>query len=333
MALDSIFRRNHRVVLSAGLSAALLATATPSWTQTPAVAPASARAQLPGVYRLRLGDFQVSSLSDGTVPQDLHKLLTGTTAAEVDGLLDRSFLENPVEASINAFLIDTGSRLVLVDTGAGRFFGPGFGGKLSVSLAAAGYQPQQINDILITHIHTDHSGGLVDGDRLVFPNATIHVGKPDLDFFLNPANAASSGYDKKYFDEAAKTLGPYLRAGKVKAFSGRTQLLPGVTAVPTPGHTPGHSFYLIESQGQQLELMGDIVHVASVQFPQPRITIVYDVDSAAAASQRKSQFATLASERRLVAAAHLPFPGIGHIGIEGSGYTWVPVDYINRDIR
>ena len=185
MALDSIFRRCRRIALTAAFSIALLATASPSWTQTPAVAPASARAQLPGVYRFRLGDFQVSSLSDGTVPQDLHKLLTGTTTAEVDGLLDRSFLKNPVEASINAFLIDTGSRLVLVDTGAGRFFGPGFGGKLSVSLAAAGYQPQQINDILITHIHTDHSGGLVDGDRLVFPNATIHVGKPDLDFFLN----------------------------------------------------------------------------------------------------------------------------------------------------
>jgi glyoxylase-like metal-dependent hydrolase (beta-lactamase superfamily II) len=288
---------------------------------------------LPGVYRLRIGDFQVTSLSDGTVPQDLHKLLTGTTNGEVDRLLDRSFLKNPVEASINAFLIDSGSRRMLVDTGAGGFFGAGFGGKLLASLAAAGYQPQQIDDVLITHIHTDHSGGLVDGDRLVFPNATIHVGKPDLDFFLNPANAASSGYDQKYFDEAAKALGPYLRAGKVKEFSGRTQLFPGVTAVPTPGHTPGHSFYLIESNGQQLELIGDIVHVASVQFPEPRITIVYDLDPAAAALQRKTQFATLASERRLVAAAHLPFPGFGHIRVETGGYTWVPVDYTNRDVR
>jgi glyoxylase-like metal-dependent hydrolase (beta-lactamase superfamily II) len=293
---------------------------------------AAAKTQLPGVYRLRLGDFQISSLSDGTVPQDLDKLLTGTTTDEVHGLLDRSFLKTPVEASINAFLIDTGSRLVLVDTGAGQFFGPGFGGKLVSSLAAAGYQPQQIDDILITHVHTDHSGGLVEGERLVFPNATIHVGRPDIDFFLNRANAAASGYDSKYFDEAAKTLGPYLRAGKVKAFTGRTQIMPGVTAIPTPGHTPGHSFYLIESRGQQLELIGDIVHVASVQLPEPRITIVYDVDAAAAAAQRAKQFATLSSDRRLVAAAHLPFPGIGHIRAETTGYSWVPVDYIGRDV-
>jgi glyoxylase-like metal-dependent hydrolase (beta-lactamase superfamily II) len=334
MPAQSLIRRGQRFALAAAAVTALLATTMPSWTQTPADAPApaaSAPAQPPGVYRLRVGDFQITSLSDGTVPQDLHKLLTGTTDAEVDGLLHGSFLTNPVEASINAFLIDTGSRIVLVDTGAGKFFGPGFGGKLLASLAAAGYGPQQINDILITHIHTDHSGGLVDGDRMVFPNAMIHVGKPDLDFFLNPANAASSGYDQKYFDEAAKSLGPYLRAGKVEAFSGRTQIFPGVTAIPAPGHTPGHSFYLIESHDQQLELIGDVVHVASVQFPKPRITIVYDVDPAAAASQRTSQFATLASERRLVGAAHLPFPGIGHVRVDGNGYTWVPADYVNRE--
>lgn len=329
MLTETFFRDSHRLVLAALAVTVCLGTPTPSWAQTPADG-AAAPAQLPGVYRLRLGDFQITSLSDGTVPQDLHKLLTGTTPAEVDGLLDRSFLKNPVEASINAFLIDTGSRLVLVDTGAGQFFGPGFGGKLLASLAAAGYQPQQIDDILITHIHTDHSGGLVEGDRLVFPNATIHIGKPDLDFFLNPANAAASGYDQKYFDEAAKTVGPYLRAGKVKAFAGRTQIFPGITAIPTPGHTPGHSFYLIENHGQQLELMGDLMHVASVQFPKPRITIVYDLDPAAAASERAQQFATLAADRRLVAGAHLPFPGIGHIRVETNSYSWIPVDYNNR---
>jgi glyoxylase-like metal-dependent hydrolase (beta-lactamase superfamily II) len=333
MLTDTFFRDGHRLALAALTLTAFLGAPAPSWPQTPpgAAPPAAgARAQLPGVYRLPLGDFVVTSLSDGTVPQDLHKLLTGTTPAEVDGLLNRSFLKNPVEASINAFLIDTGSRLVLVDTGAGQFFGPGFGGKLLASLAAAGYQPQQIDDILITHVHTDHSGGLVEGERMVFPNATIHVGKPDVDFFLNPQNAAATGYDRKYFDEAAKALGPYLRAGKIKTFTGRTQILPGVTAIPTPGHTPGHSFFLIESRGQELELIGDIVHVASVQFPEPRITIVYDVDPVAAAAQRTKQFAAVASERRLVAAAHLPFPGIGHIRTETSGYTWVPVDYTNR---
>lgn len=318
----------YRLALAALTATAGLSTPVPSLAQPPAAA--EIKAQLPGVYRYRLGDFQITALSDGTVPQDLHKLLTGTTPQEVDQLLEQSFQQSPVELSINAYLIDTGSKLVLVDTGAGQFFGPGYGGKLLSSLAAAGYQPQQINDILITHIHTDHSGGLVNDNHLVFPNATIHVGKADVDFFLNPANSTTSGYDRSYFDQAEKAIGPSVRAGKVKTFTGRTQIFPGITAIPTPGHTPGHSFYLIESQGQRLEMLGDIAHVVPVQFPQPQITIVYDVDSAAAAAQRAKQFTTLASERTLVAAPHFPFPGIGHLRAEAKGYTWVPVSYIDR---
>jgi len=317
----------YRFALAALTFSALIST-PPSFAE-PASA-AAVKAQFPGVYRFRLGDFQITALSDGTVPQDLHALLTGTTQNDVDPLLERSFLKNPVEASINVYLIDTGSKLVLVDTGAGQFFGPGNGGKLLSSLAAAGYKPQQINDILITHIHTDHSGGLVKDDHLLFPNATVHVAKADLDFFLNPANSVSSGYDRSYFDQAAKAIGPYVRAGKVKTFTGRTQVLPGMTAIPTPGHTPGHSFYLIESHGQRIGMLGDIAHVVAVQFTHPEITIVYDVDQPAAASQRAQQFTTLASERVLVAAPHFPFPGVGHLRAEAKGYTWVPVEYLNR---
>ncbi|WP_224367954.1 MBL fold metallo-hydrolase [Hyalangium versicolor] len=323
----------HRFMLSLLASVATLSGgfAAPFAEASPPAA--EWKAQLPGVYRFRLGDFQISVLSDGSVPQDLHALLTRTTPAEVDKLLQRSFLKNPVEASINAYLIDTGSRLVLVETGAGLLFGPGLGGKLIASLAAAGYRPEQINDILITHIHADHSGGLVDATGMVFPNATVHVGKADVDFFLNPANIGAGGYDRKYFDGAVKTVGPYMRAGKVKPFTSAGEILPGITAIPTPGHTPGHSFYLIESQGQQLEVWGDILHFAAVQFPKPSVTIVYDVDPSAAAAQRAKQFSLAATQRKLVAGTHLPYPGIGHVRAEGSGYIWVPIDYFDRDNR
>ncbi|WP_348982702.1 MBL fold metallo-hydrolase [Brasilonema octagenarum] len=291
----------------------------------------TAKTQVPGVYSFMLGDFTITALSDGTLPQDLPKLLTNTNPAEIDRLLHSSFLTNPVEASINAFLIDTGDKQVLVDTGSGELFGPKLGGKLQVSLKAAGYAPDEIDTVLLTHIHSDHSGGLVKGDQLMFPTATVYVGKPDVDFWLNPANAERSQLDRKYFDEAVKTVKPYLDAGKLKPFSGKTVILPGITARPTPGHTPGHSFFLVQSGGESIEFWGDILHVASVQFPKPEITIVYDVDPNAAAVQRAKQFADAQISRRLVAGAHLPFPGVGHIRAEGKGYAWVPVDYRWRE--
>jgi glyoxylase-like metal-dependent hydrolase (beta-lactamase superfamily II) len=292
----------------------------------------TAKAQLPGVYSFRLGKFTITALSDGTVPQDLHKILTNTNSTEIDRLLNRSFLKNPVEASINAFLIDTGDKQVLVDTGAGELFGSLGGGKLQRALKVAGYAPDEIDTILITHIHTDHSGGLVVGGQMMFPNATVYAGKPDVDLWLNPANARRSREDqKRFFAEAEKTVKPYLDAGKLKPFSGETAILPGITVLPTSGHTPGHSFYRIESKGESIEFWGDILHFGSVQFPKPEITVVYDFDSQAAAAQRKKQFARAEASRRLIAAAHLPFPGVGYIRAEDRGYTWVPVDYRWRD--
>jgi glyoxylase-like metal-dependent hydrolase (beta-lactamase superfamily II) len=284
-------------------------------------------------YRLKIGDVVVTSLSDGTVPQDLHKLLLGTSAEKTDALLAQGYLTNPVEASINVFLLEMGGKRVLVDTGSGELFGPGYGGKLMESLRAAGLAPAQITDILITHVHTDHSGGLISGGRLAFPNATVHVGKPDVDFFLDRANAAKSGIDMKYFDEAIKTMKPYVDTGKVKTFDRQAEILPGVTAALHPGHTPGSAFYTLRSGGQQVIFIGDIIHVSAVQFPDPAITIVYDVDPMSAARVRAEQFSIFAKDRDLVAAPHLPFPGVGHVRTLERGYGWVPVDYGNRDVK
>lgn len=301
---------------------------------------AAASSPAPGIalqgadtYRFRVGAVSITALSDGSVTQDLHQLLTATTPAKTDALLDAAFLRNPVEASINAFLLPLQNRLVLVDTGSGELFGPGNGGKLIESLKAAGYRPEDVSDILITHVHTDHSGGLVHGRRLVFPNATIHVAQPDVDFFLNPSNAAKSGYDRKYFDEAIKTLRPYVDAGKVAGFSQTTEVVPGITATLHPGHTPGSAFYTLVSQGQRITFIGDIIHVGAVQFPDPRITIVYDVNPQAAAATRATAFAEFADRRELIAAPHLPFPGVGHIRRMRDAYEWVPIQYGNREAQ
>ncbi|WP_418131253.1 MBL fold metallo-hydrolase [Variovorax sp. 375MFSha3.1] len=285
------------------------------------------KTQAPGFYRMMLGDFEVTALFDGTLDLEPKKLLTNTTQAQVGKLLDRGFEKDAVPTSVNGYLINTGSKLVLVDTGAGGLFGPTLG-NLQANLKAAGYQPEQVDDVLITHMHGDHVGGLVQDGKLVFPNATIHAGQEDADFWLNKANLEKASAEMKgFFQGAMASLNPYVEAGKFKGMKGGTELAPGIRAVPAHGHTPGHNIYVVESKGQKLVLWGDLMHVAAVQFAQPQITISFDVDSRPAAAERKKAYADAAKGRYLVGSAHLPFPGLGHVRAEGKGYAWVPVDY------
>ncbi|RQO41130.1 MBL fold metallo-hydrolase [Variovorax sp. KBW07] len=306
----------------AAMAGSLLLLSSAAYAGAPQV-----KTQAPGFYRVMLGDFEVTALFDGTLDLEPKKLLTNTTQAQVGKLLDRSFEKDAVPTSVNGYLINTGSKLVLVDTGAGGLFGPTLG-NLQANLKAAGYQPEQVDDVLVTHMHGDHVGGLVVDGKLAFPNATIHAGKEDADFWLSKANLdKASGEMKGFFQGAMASLNPYVDAGKFKPITGNTELLPGIKAVAAHGHTPGHNVYVVESKGQKLVLWGDLMHVAAVQFVQPQVTISFDVDSKSAAVERKKAYADAAKGRYLVGSAHLPFPGLGHIRAEGKSYVWVPVDY------
>ena len=286
------------------------------------------KTQAPGWYRMMLGDFEVTALLDGVLPLEPHKLLTNTTPKDVSRLLARSFQTEVVPTSVSAYLINTGSQLVLVDAGAEKLFGPGFD-QLHANLKAAGYQPEQVDVVVVTHMHGDHIGGLIQNGRIAFPNATVMADKHDADFWLSADNLAKVTEDKKMFFQAAQSVfNPYVAAGKFKAFEGDAEIVPGVKAVATHGHTPGHAIYAVESKGQKLVLWGDLMHVAAVQFPKPEVTIQFDTDSKAAAAQRKKAFADAAKVGYLVAAAHLPFPGIGHLRADGRGYVFVPVSYM-----
>ncbi|MGQ5522757.1 MBL fold metallo-hydrolase [Chitinimonas sp. PSY-7] len=286
------------------------------------------KTQAPGYYRMMLGDFEITALSDGTITLPLEKLLTDTTPAQIRNLQARANLGSEVETSINAYLINTGSQLLLVDTGAGRLFGGKGGGQLLVNLQAAGYRAEDVDAVLLTHVHGDHSGGLTVDGKMVFPNATIYTDKREAEFWLNPANKAEAAQRHKHsFPEATTALSPYAAAGRLKTFAGDTELFPGVRSVAVPGHTPGHTFYVVESKGQQLQFWGDTVHAQHVQLPKPAVTIQFDIDSPAAAKQRKRVFADAATKQYWVAAAHIAFPGIGHLRKETSGFSWVPANY------
>ena len=288
------------------------------------------KTQAPGYYRVMVGDFEVTALSDGTVALPMDKLLTGTTPAKVQAAFASAFMKTPFETSVNGYLVNTGAKLVLIDTGAAGLFGPTLGNLLT-NLKAAGYQPEQVDEIYITHLHSDHVGGLMNGAALAFPNATVRADRREADYWLNPANLAKAPADAKGFFEAAMaSLNPYVAAGKFKPFdavSGDTELVAGVKAVATPGHTPGHSLYKIESQGQTLILWGDLIHAAAVQFAQPGVTIQFDIDSKAAAAQRQRAYAEAAAKGYLIGAAHLAFPGLGHLRAQGKGYAWVALNY------
>ncbi len=304
------------------LALAVAAPALPAAAQNPV--PLRTQA---GYYRLALGDFIITALSDGTTPLPVGKLLVNIPPAQIGPLLARQYLSDSVVTSINAYLIDTGTKRLLVDTGAGALFGPN-GGHLLASLRAAGYQPAQIDAVLLTHIHADHSGGLVQSGQLAFPNADVYVDQREADFWLTAANRAQVPASHVHtFDEAEKTVRPVVAAGKLKPFRGGAVLFPGVRAVPSPGHGPGHSFFVVESKGQKLVFWGDVVHAAAVQFPVPTAAVTYDADPAAAAEQRRLAFAEAAQGGYLVAGDHISFPGIGHVRAEGGQYQWVPIPF------
>ncbi len=293
---------------------------------TQAAAPI-AKGQAPGFYQMMLGDFEVTVLSDGTADLTVGKLLTHTTPAKVAAALKRSYLKDPVQTSVNGFLVNTGSKLVLIDTGAGNLFGPTLG-NLPANLKAAGYQPEQVDEIYITHLHADHIGNLMAGDKMVFPNAVVRADKRDADYWLSQANLDKAPEEMKgFFKGAMASLNPYVAAGKFKPFDGSTELVPGVRALASHGHTPGHTTYVVESKGEKLVLIGDLIHVAAVQFPDPTVTIQFDSDSKAALAQRQKAFAAAAKGGYWVGAAHIAFPGIGHIQAAGKGYSWLPANY------
>lgn len=285
--------------------------------------------QVPGYYRQKVGDLTVTALYDGYVDLD-SKLLKGMQAKDLHALMERLFVQDRqgVQTAVNAYLVQDGERVVLVDAGAAQCFGPTLGA-LPGHLRQAGYTPADVDAVLLTHLHPDHACGLIDHKgEMAFPNATIWAARADADYWLSPEQAAQAPADKKpFFDMAQRAVAPYAAQQRVRLYGQGSELLPGFSVVATPGHTPGHSSYLFRSRGQTVFIWGDIVHSHSVQLPHPEVSIEFDSDQATAIRTRKSVLENVSEQGWLIAGAHLPFPGLGHIRKETQGYRWVPVEY------
>ena len=305
---------------------AVLAVACAPFAAATAAAP-QLKTTPPGVYRMMLGDFEVTALSDGTVELPFLQILQKIAQARAESMLARQFLKDPVQTSVNAFLVNTGDKLVLIDTGAGTFFGPTLG-RMLTALKAAGYQPEQVDEIYISHMHGDHIGGLLADGKPAFSNAVVRVEKADGDFWLSQAKMDAAPKDKQdAFKGAMAAINPYAASNRFKPYEGDTVLVPGIRAVVTRGHTPGHAMYVVESKGEKLVLWGDLMHQAAVQFLDPSVTVTFDTDQGKAAQQRRQAYQAAAKEGHWVGASHLPFPGIGHLRADGKGYAYVPVNY------
>src|SRR5256712_6270372 len=242
--------------------------------------------QVPGFYRLKVGDLEVTALFDGPAVADLHWL--NGTKATIDGVVE-ALHEDPhmLEAADTGFLVNTGKQLILVDAGAGAWYGGGVLGRLAGSLRSAGYTPEEVVIVLVTHLHSDHVGGLTtqDGKR-VFPNAEVNVAKAESDFWLSPEIAAKAPKDAQPFFQGAQAIAaPYIKAGKWHTFSGSERIVDGMQLVPLSGHTPGHTGYEFSSNGQTVLFWGDIVHALRVQLQHPKVTAVVALEPAVAAAE------------------------------------------------
>jgi glyoxylase-like metal-dependent hydrolase (beta-lactamase superfamily II) len=291
----------------------------------PALAKAPfAGAQAPGVYRLKVGAFEVTVLSDGTVPLET-KLFTGKPDG-AEKLLDGAFLpHDKIPTSVNEWLVNTGDKLVLVDVGTSNTFGPTLG-RMPKNLAAAGVDPAAIDAVILTHMHPDHAGGLLTPDKKVlFPNATVHVDAAEYAFWTSAEMAARAPDDfKPLFEIARIAIKPYADAGKVTMYRDGAELIPGIATMAAVGHTVGHTMIRVSSAGKELLLWGDIVHNAALQFAEPDRAFAGDTDQATAIASRKRVLDMVAKDRLMIAGAHLPFPGLGHVAKASTGYAYVP---------
>lgn len=280
-----------------------------------------AERQVAGIYRRRIGDMLVTTVNDGFLDIPFS-VLRGAETEAMQTLMRKAYRNSSPRLTVNAFVIQTGKHDILVDAGGGTTTIYSMG-RMPENLKAAGLSPADIDIVLLTHIHPDHSSGLMDPQgKPMFPNARIVVHEDDLTFWSDPGlRDGRSPAATPYLDSADMVIGAYRKQFQP---SRGGEIVPGITLLPLPGHTPGHSGYRVDSAGETLVMWGDTVHVPEIQVPLPFVTNEYDISEPLAAENRRKILELVESEHLLITGGHLHLPGFAHVERDGNGFRLVP---------
>jgi glyoxylase-like metal-dependent hydrolase (beta-lactamase superfamily II) len=317
----SLSRRRLLAGASVAAAASFVGGASPVMAKAP-----MQNTQAPAFYRFKVGAIEATVVSDGPLPMGEPKpdVFVGLSKEQLTKALTDNFLPTDnVVLEQNALVINTGDKVALFDTGMGtdKMLGPSTG-RLLTNLKAAGIEPKDVDAVVLTHAHADHCFGLMtdDGTRN-FPNAQIYIAQSDFDFWTDEAKLGNEML-KAFIAGARKQLLPN-RDRMVFVKDGQ-EVLPGVQAMSAPGHTVGHTVYMITSQGKTICNGGDIAHHHVVVVENPRLAFAYDTDGKQAVASRLRVFDMLATQRLPLLAYHFPWPGMGYLAKQGDGYRYFP---------
>ncbi len=294
-----------------------------------AAAPAAA-SQVAGFYRYKVGSIECTSINDGarTFPMP-DKFVTNVPKEEALAAADAAYMpKGMVTVPFNPQLINTGSKLVLIDCGNGiANYEPTKGavGRTLQNLAAAGVDPKNIDVVLMSHLHPDHTNGIRAADgSMAFPNAEIMVPAKDWAFWMSDENAAKAQSDlmKGYFANVRKVYAGI--ESKPTKYEWGKEIVPGITSVAAPGHTPGHTAFMISSGGSSVLIQSDVTNIPELFLRNPDWHVAFDVDPALAQETRHKFLDMASAEKATVVGFHFTFPSIGHVEKDGTKYRLIP---------
>lgn len=315
-----------RRTLFKSTAAAGATLAMPQIMTRAAFADGHAPAQPPSFSRFQLGDLTVTVYSDGTAVRDEPHSIFGTnvTAGDVEGLLGDNYLPtNKIQFYYSPTVVDTGSEVILFDTGNGERGREQGTGQLMANLQASGYSADQITHVVITHMHPDHISGLSEGGAPAYPNAVYITGEVEYGFWSDDARKGTGA--EGIHNAVTGFFGAM--EGKLTLIGGGTEMAPGITSMAAFGHTPGHMIYMLSSGGKQLAITGDTAGHFVISLQKPDWEMRFDAIKDAAAQTRKDVFGMLAADRIPFVGYHMPFPSVGYVEAMDEGFRWIPETY------